>query len=298
MKILECVPNFSEGRDKKKVEKIARSVTGVKGVKLLDYSSDEAHNRCVVTFLGEPEAVREAALQACLSALEQIDMRAHKGAHPRIGAVDVVPFIPVMGMEMGEAVAVSHALGEELGRRGRLPVYYYAESASSAGRRKLADVRKGEYEGLPRKLRLDEWSPDAGPREFNPKSGAAVVGARFPLIAFNVNLKSGDLSLAKRLAKRIRESSGGIPTVQALGVDLKEKGMVQVSMNLTNYKKASIPMVVSFIRDELAGTGVEIAETELVGLVPMEALEDVARDCLKMTGFTSRQVIETHLLPE
>jgi len=298
LKILECVPNFSEGRDREKVEEIARQVTHVSGVKLLDYSSDEAHNRSVVTFLGEPDPVREAALRCCLKALELIDMRTHSGAHPRIGAVDVVPFIPVRGMEMEETIALSRRFGEELGKRGGLPVYYYGESATVAGRRKLADIRKGEYEGLALKLGLEEWRPDAGPHEFNTKSGAAVVGARFPLIAFNVNLQSSDLALAKQLAKKIRESSGGIPTVQALGVDLKEKGMVQVSMNLTNFKKASIPMVVSFIREELAGTGVEIAETELIGLVPLEALEEVARDCLKMTGFTSRQVIETHLLAE
>ncbi|RJR33797.1 MAG: glutamate formimidoyltransferase [Desulfobacteraceae bacterium] len=298
MKVVECVPNFSEGRDRGKVERIASAVTQVPGVKLLDYSSEEAHNRSVVTFLGEPGAVREAALRCCLEALELIDMRVHKGAHPRIGAVDVVPFIPIRSMEMGEAVALSRRFGQELGERGGLPVYFYGESAAAPGRRKLSDIRKGEYEGLTAKLRQAEWRPDAGSSEFNAKSGAAVVGARFPLIAFNVNLQSTDLALAKQLARKIRESSGGIPTVQALGVDLKEKGMVQVSMNLTNFKRASIPTVVSFIGRELSGTGVEIAETELIGLVPLEALEEVARDCLKMTGFTSKQVIETHLLPE
>jgi glutamate formiminotransferase / 5-formyltetrahydrofolate cyclo-ligase len=298
MKILECVPNFSEGRDRNKVETIVGEVRKVSGVKLLDYSSDEDHNRSVVTFLGGPEAVVQAALAMCLKALELIDMGDHRGAHPRIGAVDVIPFIPVRGMAMEEAVAVARRFGRVFGEQGGLPVYYYGEAATGPGRRKLSDIRKGEYEGLAGKLSLPEWVPDAGTRGFNAKSGASVVGARFPLIAFNVNLRSTDLGLAKRLARKIRESSGGIPTVQALGVDLKDKGMVQVSMNLMNYREASIPRVVSFLQQEMRGTGVEIGECELVGLVPLEALEDVVRDCLKMPAFNSKQVIETHLLPE
>jgi glutamate formiminotransferase len=223
-------------------------------------------------------------------------MRTHTGEHPRIGAVDAVPFVPIGGLAMEEAVRIAHQFGQEFGERGELPVYFYGEAATDPRRKKLADVRKGEYEGLREKLSTPGWEPDAGSRTFNPGSGATVVGARLPLIAFNVNLRTRNLDLAKKIARKIRESSGGIPSVQALGLELREKAMVQVSMNLTNYRQASIPKVVEFIRAEIAGTGVEIAETELVGLLPLEALEDVVREYLKMPEFDSGRVIETHLL--
>jgi len=199
---------------------------------------------------------------------------------------------------MEEAVRMAHQFGREFGERGEVPVYFYGEAATDARRKKLADVRKGEYEGLREKLSIPGWEPDAGARTFNPRSGATIVGARLPLIAFNVNLRTQNLDLAKKVARKIRESSGGIPSVQALGLELQEKGMVQVSMNLTNYRQASIPRVLEFIRAEITGTGVEIAETELVGLLPMEALEDVVREYLKMPEFDSDRVIETHLLSE
>ena len=296
MKILECVPNFSEGRDAEKVESIVEEVRQTSGVKLLDYFSDPDHNRSVVTFIGDPEAVKQAALKASLKALKLIDMRTHTGGHPRLGAVDVVPFVPIRGMEMEEAAGIAQQFGREFGERGEVPVYFYGEAATDPRRKKLADIRKGEYEGFPEKLSIPGWEPDAGVRTFNSRSGATVTGARFPLIAFNVNLRTQNLEFAKRVAGKIRESSGGIPSVQALGVDLKERGMVQVSMNLTNYRMASIPRVVEFIREEAHAAGVEIAETELVGLLPLEALEDVVREYLKMSDFDSRQVIETHLL--
>lgn len=298
MKILECVPNFSEGRDEKKVEEIVAEVRKISGVKLLDYFSDSDHNRTVVTFIGDPEAVKQAALRSSLRALEGIDMRTHTGGHPRLGAVDVVPFVPIRGMGMKEAAGIAHQFGREFGEIGEVPVYFYGEAATDPRRKKLADIRKGEYEGLREKLSIPGWEPDAGARTFNPKSGATVVGARFPLIAFNVNLRTQNLDFAKRVARKIRESSGGIPSVQALGVELKERRMVQVSMNLTDYRRTSIPKVVEFIRAEIAGTGVEIAETELVGVLPLEALEDVVREYLKMPEFTPEQVIETHLLEE
>ena len=298
MKILECVPNFSEGRDEKKVEEIVAEVRKISGVKLLDYFSDSDHNRTVVTFIGDPEGVKQAALRSSLRALEGIDMRTHTGGHPRLGAVDVVPFVPIRGMGMKEAAGIAHQFGREFGEIGEVPVYFYGEAATDPRRKKLADIRKGEYEGLREKLSIPGWEPDAGARTFNPKSGATVVGARFPLIAFNVNLRTQNLDFAKRVARKIRESSGGIPSVQALGVELKERRMVQVSMNLTDYRRTSIPKVVEFIRAEIAGTGVEIAETELVGVLPLEALEDVVREYLKMPEFTPEQVIETHLLEE
>ncbi len=298
MKILECVPNFSEGRDGSKVDRIVGEVRRVAGVKLLDYFSDPDHNRTVVTFLGEPEAVKEAALKSALKALELIDMRSHSGAHPRIGAVDVVPFVPVRGAELSEAASLAREMGRELGEAGKLPVYFYGEAASDPRRKKLADIRRGEYEGLREKLADPAWEPDAGGKAFNPRSGAAVVGARPPLLAFNVNLRPARLEEAKRIARKIRESSGGIPSVQALGLELKDKDRVQVSMNLTDFRRASIPEVVEFIRRETAATGLEITECEVVGLIPLEAVVDVAREYLKAPDFDPRQIIETHLLED
>jgi len=296
MKILECIPNFSEGRDLDKVEAIVQAVRETPGVKLLDSFSDPDHNRSVVTFIGEPEPVKKAAMNLALKALELIDLRTHQGGHPRIGAVDVVPFVPVRGMDMSQAVHIAKEFGQELGEKGELPIYFYAAAATDPKRTKLADIRKGQYEGLAEKLQTPGWEPDAGYKAFNPKSGATVVGARFPLIAFNVNLKTQDLDRAKKIAKKIRESSGGIPAVQASGLELKAKEMVPVSMNLTDYRQASIPRVVEAIRAELAGTGIEIGETELVGLLPLEALEDVVRFYLKLPEFDSSQIIENHLL--
>jgi glutamate formiminotransferase len=298
MKILECVPNFSEGRDGSKVERIVGEARRVPGVKLLDFFSDPDHNRTVVTFIGEPAAVKKAALNAAFKALELIDMRTHSGGHPRIGAVDVVPFVPVRGMEMSEAVEIAREMGRELGEAGELPVFFYAEAAADPRRKKLADIRKGEYEGLREKLTVPGWKPDAGVNTFNPKSGAAVVGARVPLIAFNVNLQPPRLNEAKQIARKIRESSGGIPSVQAMGLELKEKGRVQVSMNLTDFRRASISTAVEFIRKEIAGTGLEIAECEVVGLVPLEAVVDVARQYLRMPEFEAKQIIESHLLED
>ena len=296
MKILECIPNFSEGRDEKKVEQIVEEVRKTSGVKLLDYFSDQDHNRTVVTFLGEPGAVKEAALKASLKALELIDMRTHSGGHPRLGAVDVVPFVPIRGMDMKEAAGIAREMGRELGDLGQLPVYFYGEAATDPRRKKLAHIRKGEYEGLKEKLSIPGWEPDAGARTFNPRAGAAVVGARMHLIAFNVNLQPPKLEQAKQIARKIRESSGGIPSVQALGLELAEKGMVQVSMNLTDFRQASIPRVVEFIRREIAGKSLEIAGCEVVGLMPLEALVDVVREYLKMPDFDMGQIIETHLL--
>jgi glutamate formiminotransferase len=298
MKIVECVPNFSEGRDGSKVDRIVEEVRRVSGVKLLDYFSDPDHNRTVVTFLGEPGPVKEAALKAALKALELIDMRAHSGGHPRIGAVDVVPFVPIRGMEMNEAADLAREMGRELGDAADLPVYFYGEAATDPRRKKLSDIRKGEYEGLREKLTVPGWEPDAGIKTFNSKSGAAVVGARPPLVAFNVNLRPARLDRAKEIARKIRESSGGIPSVQALGLELKEKGRVQVSMNLTDLRRASISTVVEFIRKEIAGTGLEIAECEVVGLLPLEAVIEVAREYLKMPEFDAQQIIETHLLDD
>jgi glutamate formiminotransferase len=295
MRLLECVPNISEGKDEKKIALITEEVKRCKGVKLLDVSSDRDHHRSVLTFVGGPEAIKDAAVSLALKAIELIDMREHHGAHPRLGAVDVVPFVPIQGVEMKEAVEVARELGKELGRNG-VPVFYYEEAATSPERKDLPSIRKGEYEGLHQKLKDPKWKPDEGPSAFNPKSGATVVGARFPLVAYNVNLKTRDLSLAKEIAKKVRFKDGGFSHVRAMGVDLKEKGMVQVSMNLTNYRVTGIAKVFDFIREEALKKGVEIGESEIVGLIPLEVLEGIAQHYLKYPSFSIRQVMEQRIL--
>jgi len=291
MRLLECVPNISEGRDPGKIAFIAEEVRKHKDVKLLDVSSDKDHHRSVFTFIGEPLAVKKAALSLTLKAIDLIDMRAHKGGHPRLGAVDVVPFVPIQGVKMEEAIEVAHEFGKELGKIG-ITIFFYEEAATCPERRELPSIRKGEYEGLKEKLNDPKWKPDGGPGSFNPKSGATVVGARFPLVAYNVNLKTEDLSVAKEIAKRVRFKDGGFPYVRAMGVDLKEKGMVQVSMNLTNYKVTSIPQVYEFIEEEALKNGVEIEGSEIVGLIPLDVLKGIAQHYIKYPQFSIHQVIE------
>ena len=295
MRILECVPNISEGRDQSKITSIAQEVRKHKGVKLLDVSSDVDHNRSVFTFIGEPTAVKKAALSFALKAIELIDMTKHQGAHPRLGAVDVVPFIPIQGLEMKEAVQWAREFGGELGKRG-VPIFFYEEAATSPERRELPAIRKGEYEGLEEKLRDPQWRPDAGPASFNPRSGATVVGARFPLVAYNVNLKTEDLALAKEIAKKVRFKDGGFPSVRAMGVPLLEKKIVQVSMNLTNYRVTNIPQVYEFIKEQALRKGVEVDSSEIVGLIPVGVLEGIAQYYLKYPQFSLKQVIEQHIL--
>jgi glutamate formiminotransferase len=295
MRLLECVPNISEGRDEKKIALISEEVKRIKGVKLLGVSSDKDHHRSVLTFIGEPDSIKDAALSMALKAIELIDMREHHGAHPRLGAVDVVPFVPIQGVEMKEAVEVARELGKELGRRG-VPVFYYEEAATCPDRKDLPSIRKGEYEGLKEKLNDPHWKPDEGPNLFNPKSGAIVVGARFPLVAYNINLRTKDLNIAKEIAKKVRFKDGGFPHVRAMAVDLKEKGMVQVSMNLTNYRVTGIPKVFDFIREEALKKGVEIEESEIVGLIPLGVLEGIVQHYLKYPKFSMRQVIEQRIL--
>jgi glutamate formiminotransferase len=295
MRLIECVPNISEGRDQDKIAAMAEEVKRYRGVNLLDVSSDRDHHRSVFTFIGEPSNIKEAALALALKAVELIDMREHRGAHPRLGAVDVVPFVPIQGVEMEEAIQLSREFGKELGRKG-IPVFFYEEAASCPERKDLPSIRKGEYEGLKDKLNGPRWKPDEGPNCFNPKSGATVVGARFPLVAYNVNLKTGDLALAKEIAKRIRFKDGGFPHVRAMGVDLEGKGMVQVSMNLTDYRVSNIPKVFEFIREEALKSGVEIGESEIVGLIPLNVLEGIVQYYLKYPEFSIRQVIEQRIL--
>ncbi|MDO9123222.1 MAG: glutamate formimidoyltransferase [Deltaproteobacteria bacterium] len=295
MQLLECVPNISEGRDPDKIASIAEEIKKHKKIRLLNISSDKDHHRSVFTFVGEPEEVKEAALSFALKAIDLIDMREHKGEHPRLGAVDVVPFVPIHGVEMEEAVRIAREFGKDLGRRG-VPIFFYEEAALRTERRELPAIRKGEYEGLPEKLKDPGWNPDEGPVVFNPKSGATVVGARFPLVAYNVNLRSEDVNLAKEIARKVRFKDGGFPHVRAMGVELKEKGMVQVSMNLTHYRVTNIPKVYEFIRTEAMKRGIEIEGSEIVGLVPLAVLEGVVRHYLKYPKFSTNQVIEQRIL--
>ena len=295
MKIVECVPNFSEGRDEEKVRSIAEAIRSVQGIKLLDFSMDCDHHRSVFTFIGSPECVFVGAMAACEQALDVIDMRAHGGVHPRIGAVDVVPFIPLKGSDMQDAVTLAHRFGHEFAKRNQVPVYFYGAAALHPGRQKLPEIRKGGYEKLREKIKDPLWRPDAGPSAMDDRSGATVVGARMPLIAFNVNLHSDDLDLARRIARVVRESSGGLKNVQAIGVPLRSRNIVQVSMNLTNYKQTSIRTVYDAIHDEALQSGVSILESELIGLIPEEALEGVSVSDLQLSRFSADRIIETHL---
>lgn len=294
-KILLCEPNISEGRKLDVVEQVAEAVWSVPGVRLIDYSSDPDHNRSVFTYLGEPEDVLEATKRLVVKAYELIDMRHHQGSHPRQGAVDVAGFIPVRGVESAEAVEIARRLGRFVGTLGT-PVYYYEDAATRPERKSLPDIRKGEYEALEAKLAQPEWAPDEGPTTFNPRTGALVTGARFPLIAFNVNLRTTDVHIADQIAKAVRHVSGGYRYVRAMGLALEGKDMVQVSMNLINYTKTPIPRVLETIRAEAARYGVAIAGTELVGPVPLGALEEVARYYLQVHEFSTEQIIELALI--
>jgi glutamate formiminotransferase len=295
LKIVECVPNFSEGRRKDVIEKILGEIRGVEGAKLLDSEPDADHNRCVVTFVGEPDAAKEAAFRAIKKAAELIDMDAHKGEHPRMGATDVVPFIPVKGVTMDECIRLANELGERVGRELGIPVYLYESAARRPERKNLADVRKGEYEGIKAEIETNPArKPDYGPSKMG-KAGATVIGARPYLVAYNVNLATTDLSVAKAIAKKIREKDGGFPRVKALGFDIKEKGYVQVSMNLCDYTATGIKTVFDAISVEAAARGVKVLNSEIIGLLPAEALIDVAVGYLNVSPFSKDQVIENRL---
>ncbi len=294
-KILLCEPNISEGRDLALVDSVAAEIVSVPGVRLIDRSSDPDHHRSVLTYLGGPDEVLEATCRMAARAVELIDMTRHSGSHPRQGALDVVPFIPVRGVETCEAVGIARQFGRYLGGLG-VPVYYYEDAATRPERRSLPDIRKGEYEALAEKLAKPEWTPDEGPATFNPRAGATVTGARFPLVAFNVNLRTTDVSIADRIARSVRHISGGYRFVRAIGLPLEDRGLVQVSMNLVHYDKSPIARVLETVRAEAARYGVAVAGTELVGPVPLAALEDAARYYLQLHDFSTRQIIETALI--
>jgi len=295
-RIMECVPNFSEGRDKSKVEKIVDSFRGKEGVKLLDYSSDADHNRSVVTVTGEPQALKHAVIEAIGKAVELIDLTQHQGQHPRMGAVDVVPFIPIKNVTMEEAIALSREVAQTVGERFHLPVFLYERSATAPHRENLAAVRKGEFEGMVEKMKQPEWEPDFGPAQRHATAGVVAVGARMPLVAYNVNLGTNDLKIATAIAKKVRFVGGGLRFCKAMGVALEERGITQVSMNLTDYTGTAIYRAHELVRIEAHRYGVPVVGAEVIGLVPMEALADVAAYYLGLENFSVQQVLEVKLI--
>ena len=295
-KIFECVPNFSEGRDSAKIEKIADAFRGKEGVKLLDYSSDADHNRSVITVVGEPESLKRAVIDAIGRAVELIDLTQHKGQHPRMGAVDVVPFIPIKNVTMDEAITLSKEVGQAVGERFHLPVFLYEKSATATHRENLASVRKGEFEGLTEKMKLPEWRADYGPSAPHPTAGAVSVGARMPLIAYNVNLGTDNREIADAIARKVRHIGGGLHYCKAMGVTLHERGITQVSMNLTDYTRTAIYQVHEMVRMEAQRYGVPVVGGEVIGLVPMPALVDAAAYYLGLENFSINQVLEAKLM--
>lgn len=294
--IIECVPNFSEGRDPDVIDRIVAPFRGRKGVKLLDCQTDPDHNRMVVTVVGEPAAVRAAVADAAGAAVDSIDLTRHKGQHPRMGAVDVVPFIPVKNMTMAQAVAVASAVAEEMAARFNLPVFLYEQAATAPHRTNLAAVRKGQFEGMPEKLKDPDWRPDFGPQTVHPTAGVTAVGARMPLVAFNVNLDTQSLAVADKIARMVRHLSGGLRFCKAIGVELKDRGIVQVSMNMTDYSKTALYRALELVRIEARRYGVNVVGSEIVGLVPMAALIDTAAYYLGLEDFSMAQVLEARMM--
>lgn len=294
--IVECVPNVSEGRRRPTLDALSAIVSSVTGVKLLDVDPDESHNRAVFTFVGPATAVAEAAFALAKKACELIDLNHHEGEHPRMGATDVIPFVPVLGVTMQDCVALAMAVGERIGRELGIPVFLYGEAASRPERRSLPNVRKGEFEGLREEIgKNPAKDPDFGPRRIHPTAGATAVGARPFLIAYNVNLKTTDLAVAKEIASRVREKDGGLPAVRALGFELADRSLVQVSMNLVDFAKTPPATAFAAVAREAAARGVEVAGSEVVGLVPLDALPPNAVGALKLENFSADQILETQV---
>jgi len=295
MGIIECVPNVSEGRDPQRVDAFAETLRRTPGVQLLNYSSDASHHRAVYTLAGDAAPLKAAILSLYESVIATVDLRVHQGEHPRLGAVDVVPFVPIEGVTMGDCVTLAREVGTEVAARFGVPVFLYEEAATSPARRNLEDIRRGEFEGLTEKMARPEWKPDFGPAGPHPSAGASVIGARMPLIAYNINLATNRLEVAKKIAAAIRFSSGGLRFVKAMGVRLDDRHIVQVSMNLTNYEKTPIFRVFEIVKREAARYGVLVLESEIVGLVPAAALVATAEYYLQFEGFKADQVLETRL---
>lgn len=290
MKVLLAEVNISEGKDLELVEKVKAALLDGEPVELMDLNSNPNHHRTVFTYKGSPEAVLAGTKRLAAKAIELIDMTTHNGSHPRIGAVDVVPFIPVKDVTIEEALVIARDFGKYLGDELGVPVYYYEDAASCEERKNLVRIRKGEYEGLCERMKDPAWVPDEGPKDFNAKSGATVTGVRFPLVAFNVNLKTDDITIAKKIVKAVRCVAGGYQNVRAIALPLEERGIVQVSMNLTNYEKTPIHRVFETIKSEASQYGILIDDCELVGPVPVYALEDVLKFYLRTHTFTMEQL--------
>jgi glutamate formiminotransferase / formiminotetrahydrofolate cyclodeaminase len=294
--LVECVPNFSEGRNKSVVQALVAEISRDRSIRLLDQEMNADHNRCVITFVGEPDAVLEAALRGVRKATELIDMRQHRGEHPRMGATDVLPFVPVGSASLERCVDLARRAGERIGSELGIPAYLYEAAATRPSRQNLADVRRGEFEGIAATIATDpDRAPDFGPRAVHPTAGAIAVGARLPLLAFNVNLGTRDVEVAKKIAKAIRSQSGGLRYVKALGFELTERGIVQVSMNLVNTWGTPVHRVFALIKDEAERYGVPIVGSEVVGLIVQDALLDVAEHALRLENFSREQVLENRL---
>jgi glutamate formiminotransferase len=295
MTLIECIPNISEGRRGDVVAAIVEAVRITPGARLLDASSDGSHNRSVITMAGDASAMQAAVLAVFAQAIATIDLRTHSGEHPRLGAVDVVPFVPIADVSMADCVALARDTAEIVASRFQLPVFLYEAAATRDARRNLADIRRGEFEGLSAKLLDPAWAPDCGPSVPHPSAGATVIGARLPLIAFNVNLNTDRLHVAKQIAAAVRESSGGLPSVKALGVPLADRGLVQVSMNLTNYAQTSIAATFAAVKAEAERQSVDVLESEIVGLVPEAAIAGLNPTDVRLAGFGNEQVLERRL---
>lgn len=295
MPTIECIPNVSEGRRPEIVERMADAIRAVSGVRLLDYSSDPSHNRSVFTMAGDAEPLKLAVLALFDQALAAIDLRSHRGEHPRVGAVDVVPFVPIEGVTMEQCVALAKQVGAEVAQRFGVPVYLYEDASSNPLRKNLEDIRRGEFEGLPQKMSSAGWAPDFGPLQPHQSAGASVIGARMPLIAYNINLATDRLDVARKIAAAIRHSSGGLRYVKAMGVKVEDRNLAQVSMNLTNYEKTPIFRVFEMVRREAARYGVSVLESEVVGLIPAAALMSAAEFYLQLERFTDGQILENKL---
>lgn len=294
--VIECVPNFSEGRDPATLALLQNAAQSVPGVSLLDIHADADHNRSVFTIAGSPARIAEAAFLLAETAVQAIDLRRHGGVHPRMGAVDVIPFVPIQEVTMDECVEISKAVAERIGRELELPVFLYEKSASAPLRTNLADIRRGGFEKMPQKLTKPEWKPDFGPRHIHPTAGVTAVGARKPLIAFNMHLDTPDIAIAKAIAKAVRASGGGLPYCKAIGLYLESRNTAQVSMNLTDYEQTPMHTVYEQVTAEAARHGVRVTGSELVGLAPMRALTDCAAHFLQMERYEpDEQIIERRI---
>lgn len=293
--IIQCVPNFSEGRDLDKIERILSAFRGKQGVKLLDYSSDQDHNRTVVTVVGEKEALHDAVVEAVGLAVELIDMTKHEGQHPRMGATDVIPFIPIKNATMDECIELSKRVANSMHEKHGVPVFLYEKSASASHRENLASVRKGQFEGMAEKVKEAQWKPDFG-TEIHPTAGITAVGARMPLVAFNVNLNTNSMEIADKIAKNVRHLSGGLRYCKAIGIELEDRGIVQISMNMTDFTKTPLYRAFELIRIEAQRYGVSIVGSEVIGLVPMDAMLATAEYYLGIEAFSYDQVLEKRIM--